>query len=363
MKAFEESVWFRRGWTLQELLAPSMVVFLTSEWEVLGHKASTTVQDSLTSSTGSLRPFNGHEIRLPLNHWIARAARIPEDIIADYRKSSSLSIAEKRSWMDHRKTTRVEDSAYCLLGICGIYLPLIYGEREQAFERLEEAIERRNMKTNAQNSNFSTPRSSIATHTTVSDPVEIDSSDGEYSEATVNWPEVKAPVKKRETEYHVVEKPLPLSLEDTFKGTTKKLKVQRKTYDLHTGKTGVEDKILCVPIKRGLRAGSKIKYPGMGDQVEGGFQDLHFISEDKPHPLFVRNNVNDLKHTISITLKEAASGWSRTVSTIDGKQLNVANSGRTASHWTCYYPGQGMPSPNRPTIRGDLIIKVRIESR
>jgi len=78
-------------------------------------------------------------------------------------------------------------------------------------------------------------------------------------------------------EVTVVEKPLPVTLEELFNGTTKKMKIKRKTYDPATGKQSMEDRILEVPIKKGLKAGSKIKFSNVGDQVEGGTQDLHFI--------------------------------------------------------------------------------------
>lgn len=42
-----------------------------------------------------------------------------------------------RSWMAHRRTTRSEDEAYCLLGIFGVNMPLLYGEGIKAFERLQ----------------------------------------------------------------------------------------------------------------------------------------------------------------------------------------------------------------------------------
>ena len=45
-------------------------------------------------------------------------------------------------WAAGRKTTRVEDTAYCLLGIFGVHMPLLYGEEEAAFRRLQEAIMR-----------------------------------------------------------------------------------------------------------------------------------------------------------------------------------------------------------------------------
>jgi DnaJ homolog subfamily B member 4 len=81
-------------------------------------------------------------------------------------------------------------------------------------------------------------------------------------------------------EVTIVEKPLPVSLEEIFKGTTKKMKIKRKKFDQATGKQMAEDRILEVPIKPGLKAGSKIKFKDVGDQVEGGTQDLHFIVEE-----------------------------------------------------------------------------------
>jgi DnaJ homolog subfamily B member 4 len=84
-------------------------------------------------------------------------------------------------------------------------------------------------------------------------------------------------------EVTVVEKQLPVSLEELFNGTTKKMKIKRKTYDQATGKQSTQDRILEVPIKKGLKAGSKIKFSDVGDQVEGGTQDLHFVVSEVSH--------------------------------------------------------------------------------
>lgn len=166
--------------------------------------------------------------------------------------------------------------------------------------------------------------------------------------------------REPEPETTVVEKPLPVSLEDIFSGTTKKLKVQRKTFDSKTGKQSVEDKILSVPIKKGLKAGSKIKYPDMGDQVEGGTQDLHFIVKEKEHPLFKREG-DDLRHAVDIDLKEALTGWQRTVQTIDGKKISVSSSGPTQPTFEERFPQLGMPKSKTPTSRGDLVVGVKIK--
>ena len=166
--------------------------------------------------------------------------------------------------------------------------------------------------------------------------------------------------REAEVETTVVEKPIAISLEEIFEGTTKKLKVQRKTYDSQTGKQAVEDKILSVPIKKGLKAGSKIKYPDMGDQVEGGTQDLHFIVKEKPHTLFMRDG-DDIKHSVDISLKEALTGWQRTVQTIDGKQVSVSSSGPTQPTWEERFPQLGMPKSKTPTQRGDFVVGVTIK--
>jgi len=52
------------------------------------------------------------------------------------------------SWTTNRKTTRKEDRAYCLLGIFGIYMPLIYGEEDQAIFRLREEIDKPSLQNN-----------------------------------------------------------------------------------------------------------------------------------------------------------------------------------------------------------------------
>lgn len=167
--------------------------------------------------------------------------------------------------------------------------------------------------------------------------------------------------REPEVEHTVVEKQLPVSLEDYIKGATKSLKVQRKTFDNQTGKQSVEDKILKVDIKPGYKPGTKVKFDNMGDQVEGGVQDLHFVLKEKPHPLFTRDG-DDLKHTVEIDLKEALTGWKRTVQTIDGKQVSVSSSGPTQTTFQERFPGLGMVKKSKaPDVRGDFIVGVKIK--
>ncbi|KAK4066944.1 uncharacterized protein Triagg1_7944 [Trichoderma aggressivum f. europaeum] len=168
------------------------------------------------------------------------------------------------------------------------------------------------------------------------------------------------PQRNREPtpEITTVERPLALTLEELYNGTTKKMKIKRKTFD-ESGKRVQTDQILEVPIKPGLKKGSKIKFNGVGDQVEGGRQDLHFIVEEKEHPLFKRED-NDIVHTVTLDLKEALTGWKRVVATIDGKQISIDKGGPTQPGSEDRYPGLGMPMTKKPGQRGDFIVRYRV---
>ena len=113
--AFQHSRWFTRGWTLQELLAPTCVDFFSVEGERLGDKIS-LVQE-IHGITG-----------------------IPIQALQG-RPLSEFSVDERMSWAEKRETRREEDAAYSLLGILDIYMSLIYGEgRNRALRRLRKEI-------------------------------------------------------------------------------------------------------------------------------------------------------------------------------------------------------------------------------
>jgi len=161
-------------------------------------------------------------------------------------------------------------------------------------------------------------------------------------------------------EVTTVERPLPLTLEELYNGTHKKMKIKRKTFDEATGKRSTQDRILEMDIKPGLKKGSKIKFKGVGDQEEGGQQDLHFVVEEKPHVLFTRDG-DDIIRTIDLELKEALTGWKRTVTTIDGKNINLDKAGPTQPGSSESFPGLGMPLSKKPEQRGNFIVKYNVK--
>ena len=69
---------------------------------------------------------------------------------------------------------------------------------------------------------------------------------------------------------------------------------------------------------------------------------------------------NDIVHTIELDLKEALTGWKRTVTTIDGKQLNIDKAGPTQPGSSDRYPGLGMPVSKKPGTRGDFVVKYKV---
>lgn len=147
----EKSRWFTRGWTLQELLAPQRCQFFDTTWVRIGmlekaDEEATRPSGFLfgTVSTasprkGSSQGFESHRIQGDLADTISRITGIARDFLL--RNNPSLpNLATRMSWASRRETTRVEDIAYCLLGIFGVNMPLLYGEGEKAFIRLQEEI-------------------------------------------------------------------------------------------------------------------------------------------------------------------------------------------------------------------------------
>ncbi|KAI1826806.1 HET-domain-containing protein [Xylaria intraflava] len=108
--------WFSRGWTLQELIAPKHVEFYDRRWDCFGSKMQLAA----------------------ILAWITGVdPGVLEGVPLD-----QVLVGRRMSWAANRQTRRVEDIAYCLLGIFDINMPLLYGEGEKAFTRLQEEIVR-----------------------------------------------------------------------------------------------------------------------------------------------------------------------------------------------------------------------------
>jgi heterokaryon incompatibility protein (HET) len=133
---FRASRWFKRGWTLQELLAPSSVEFFSKDGVRLGDKS--VLEEEIHNITGiSINALRG----TPL---------------------SGFTVKERFSWAKHRETKYKEDKAYSLQGIFNVCIPLLYGEGEDtAFVRLKEEIDKYEARKNTSSRQQEKDRSSL----------------------------------------------------------------------------------------------------------------------------------------------------------------------------------------------------------
>ena len=107
--------WFSRGWTLQELIVPQKVIFFFFDcnWSQFGEKSE-------------------------LVGMLSEITNISTGVLTGHQRLHEVSVAQRMSWAAYRETTRIEDYAYCLLGIFGINMHLMYREGDKAFLRLQE---------------------------------------------------------------------------------------------------------------------------------------------------------------------------------------------------------------------------------
>ncbi|KAL8779349.1 MAG: hypothetical protein Q9213_006992 [Squamulea squamosa] len=133
-KQFQESVWFTRGWTLQELLAPSQVLFFDRHWEYMGDK------DDFTRDISEITGIDMRYIHDRYWHWFDAKEPCTRTQNCRGHLRGEPSVATKMSWASKRQTSRIEDMAYCLLGIFDVNMPLLYGEGHKAFKRLQHEI-------------------------------------------------------------------------------------------------------------------------------------------------------------------------------------------------------------------------------
>ncbi|KAG1743560.1 heterokaryon incompatibility protein-domain-containing protein [Suillus paluster] len=118
--------WTERGWTLQELLAPIRIKFFNQHWIPMARNPNDKHPDTERSGCIMLSTLES-------------ATGIPRRDICDFAPAA-FWVNERMQWAARRKTTRVEDMAYSLMGIFNVSLQIAYGEGERAFGRLIEAV-------------------------------------------------------------------------------------------------------------------------------------------------------------------------------------------------------------------------------
>ena len=109
--------WFQNPWTLPDLVGPEVVIFFDRDWKPRGKKSDVELLDLVSKITD-----------------------IHRDVLADSSLVSKVSVGTKIAWAANRKPARPEDAAYSIMGLIGVTMPLLYGEGESAFLRLQREI-------------------------------------------------------------------------------------------------------------------------------------------------------------------------------------------------------------------------------
>ncbi|XP_061341548.1 uncharacterized protein LOC133287880 isoform X1 [Gastrolobium bilobum] len=159
-----------------------------------------------------------------------------------------------------------------------------------------------------------------------------------------------------------IENTLPCSLEELYKGTTKKMKISREIA-YASGKTLPVEEILTIEIQPGWKNGTKITFLEKGNEQPNVIAaDLVFIIDEKPHSVFTRDG-NDLvvTHKVSLAEAEALTGSTIQLTALDGRALTIVVNNVIDPNYEEVISGEGMPISKDPSKRGNLRIKFNIE--
>ncbi|XP_056177504.1 uncharacterized protein LOC130140989 [Syzygium oleosum] len=158
-----------------------------------------------------------------------------------------------------------------------------------------------------------------------------------------------------------IENRLPCSLEDLYKGTTKKMKISREIVEM-SGRTMHVEEILNIDIKPGWKKGTRITFPEKGNKQPNVLPaELVFIIDEKPHSVFTRNG-GDLIITKNTSLAEALTGLTVHLTTLDGGSLTIPiNNVIYPNHEEVVPREEGMPLQKDLTKKGNLRIKFNIK--
>lgn len=152
-----------------------------------------------------------------------------------------------------------------------------------------------------------------------------------------------------------------MTLEDLFKGCTKKLKLTRNLTDAGTGRRVPTQEILSIDVRPGWKAGTKITFEGKGDEEPGmPPADLVFVIKEKPHARFQRQG-DDLLCTARIPLVTALAGGEISVQHLDGRTVQVPLREVIQPGKEIRVPGEGMPISKNPSSRGALRVKFEVQ--
>lgn len=152
---------------------------------------------------------------------------------------------------------------------------------------------------------------------------------------------------------------VPCTLEDMYRGRTRRMKITRKS--LTPGRP--TEKVLEVPMKPGYKAGTRITFSGEGDEVEPGFaENIVFVLREVKHDRFVREG-DDLHYEVRVPLADALCGFTHDIKMLDEKERikRLRKRVPVSNLTTQVLSGEGMPISKRPGEKGDLVVSFLVD--
>jgi DnaJ-class molecular chaperone len=187
------------------------------------------------------------------------------------------------------------------------------------------------------------------------------STGGPFSFDDFDFPDAgKGHTTGRKRKADTINQPFSCSLEDLYRGCTKRMKFTRRITDTRGSQT-TEDRILDIVVKPGWKAGTKVTFHNEGD-VSPGLEpaDICFVLEEEPHTFFKREG-NDLIYTANINLAQAFTGVKLTIPGLDSQQRVASIRDIVHPKYEHRIPGAGMPISKTPGAFGDLVIRFDIK--
>lgn len=157
-----------------------------------------------------------------------------------------------------------------------------------------------------------------------------------------------------------VKRQLQCSLEELYKGATKKIRITRQRLDADGTSLHPEEKLLDIPIKAGWKKGTTLTYENEGDEGPGIIPaDIQFIIGEKPHAWFEREG-SDLIYNARVTLADALAGTTLHIRTLDERQLTIPITEVVSPGSTKTIANEGMPISKAPGTKGNLVIRFQV---
>jgi len=152
---------------------------------------------------------------------------------------------------------------------------------------------------------------------------------------------------------------LELSLDELYIGIKKRRKITRTIKTRHLERT--EDEVITIDVKPGYKEGTTFTFANRGDVYPGREPaDIKFVIKQKPHPIFKRDNDNNLSTIIKISQDEAMNGFERKIKDMSGKDIKITfnNGGIPNSNYVHRIKGVGMPIRKEGQMigYGDLLV-------